>query len=147
MATFKTVWGYCEWVEQELGWAVPSETPEIRRKAFISEVAKVKRRMAGETTGLYSWDNLALTVAWLKHKRKPSTPWGVLGHVQVALKAARYRPKTRPADIAEAIAVAVAWEQFEDRADSPFWIRRLTRAAGPGREEVYTEWENARENP
>jgi len=145
MPPFKSAFSFCEWVEQELGWEVPSETSEIRRKALIVECAKVKRRMATNPEQ-YSWDNLAVTVAWLKDKRKTVTPWGVLGWVQVALKETRRRPSARPTDIAVAIAQAIEREQSQRREDWEFWVRRLTRAQGDGREDVYTEWEQQREN-
>lgn len=147
MAPFKTPYGFCEWVENELGWAVPSETPEIRRKALIAETAKVKRRIAS-MPGLYTWDNLALTVTWLKKKRKTTTPWGVLGWVQVALRDSKTRAEQRPADIAVAISTAIATEQATRRPGYEEWVRRLTRAQGAGRQAVYEEWETERsENP
>ena len=144
---FTTAYGFVEFVEQELGWVVPSETPERRRTALIAETSKVKRRIASDPA-LYQWANLATTVIWLKGKRQTVSPWAVLGHVQAALKAT-YRPAIpRPSDSAEAIAAAVRQEQEQRVEGWQGWVRKLTRAQGAGREDVYEQWRQARdENP
>lgn len=134
---------FCEFVEGQLGWE-PDPTKE-RWKALMTEAGKLKRKRATNPE-LYSWENLALTVEWLRRRHHVvSTPTSVCWKVEAALKASA-TPVTPVVvvDVAKEIVAAIEWEQTQDRMGKAHWIHALTRAAGSGRADVLAEWRRAR---
>lgn len=130
-------------VENTLGCA-PDVTKE-RWRAVILEASKVKKKIATNPT-LYTWENLALTVEWLRQKRKVvRSAAAVLWNVEDALRdSANTRQPDQIVNVAVAIKEAIAWEQANRIPGYQGWVGRLTRAAGDGRQDTYTEWKAAR---
>lgn len=135
---------YVEYVENTLGWA-PDTSKVERWKAILIEASKVKRKIATDPS-LYTWENLALTVEWLRQRHEEvRTPTSVLWRVEAALKdTATAKVPVVAADVAEQIREAVIWEQTTAAPGFQGWVSRLTRAAGTGREGVLAEWRTAR---
>lgn len=96
------------------------------------KLAKVmtKRRVSNE--------KFVVAVLWCQrhHKRIENAVW-VLNHVDEAWAEHMGTERT---DIAVLIERAIAEEYARDRASSPQWVARLSRARGPYRQEVLDEW-------
>lgn len=135
--------GFVIYVENTLGWdAVLSQKVPLF-KARNVEAGILTKKMATNPR-LYTWDNLALAVEYLRRQRKPvKSPTAVLWHVETAIKAANQPAKvtTVQAEIDEAL----AWEYNHALPDHVEWIGRLVRAGfGPGQRDVLVEWKAAR---
>lgn len=136
---------FVEYVENMLGWAPPVTVKTPRWKAIAVEAGKVNKKIATNPT-LYTWENLALTVEWLRQRREQiKTPTSILWRVEDALRdsATPVTPKVR-VDIAVAIEQAIATEQERRAPGWQGWVSRLTRAQGAGRQDTYDEWKAAR---
>lgn len=136
---------FVEYVEGALGWVPPETATTPRWKAIINEAAKVKKKVATDPV-LYTWENLALTVEWLRRRKEPiKTPTSVFWRVEAALRdSATPVVPERPTDIAVAVQQAIDREQAQRAPGWQGWVSRLTRAQGAGRQDTYNEWKAAR---
>ncbi len=130
-------------IENQLGWD-PYDDPDVAPyKRRSTEAAKINRKVKRKPD-LYTWRNLATTVAYCHNKDiRLDTPMGLFFHVDAAME------DTKVVDVVvdgtdEAIAAAVALERVSDAPDSQEWERRLLRATGNARSEVLAEWRAAR---
>lgn len=123
---------FLQHVSNTLGWLPRS--PNQRRQM----VDKVNAARA-ENPALLTWDNLYLTVEYLRVKRTTvGSPMFVLQAVKEALTET-YTPPVL-SDIAVLIEEAIGHEQSTRRPGWDDWAGRLFRAAGSGRQEAYDEW-------
>lgn len=133
-AELRTNTQFVQHVENMLGFVLPGGKPAW--KARTIEAAKLKRKRA-QNPKLYSMENLALTVEWMRqHKVEAKSPAGVCWFVEDAL--ANVRSDSQVGDLAgqlnEAIAEAAATGESE-------WLTRLSRAQGDeARREVLAAW-------
>ena len=137
---------FVEYVEGALGWAPPVTDKTPRWKAIAVEAGKVNKKVA-TNPALFTWENLALTVEWLRRRKEViKTPTAIFWRVEDALRdsATPVRPE-RPADIATAVQQAVDTEQAKRAPGWQGWVSRLTRAQGAGRQDTYNEWRAARQ--
>lgn len=130
---------FVELVENTLGWD-PGVTPDRPHwKALMGEAAKVNRKIKTNPT-LYSWDNLVVTVAWLRRHKRSLSPLGVIAAVEDALKAAG-PAEAVSSDLSGQIHLALTTAFLEGDTD---WVERLARATGPARLDVLMRWEASR---
>lgn len=138
---FRTPTDFIVFVENQLGWTPETSEKKPLWKARAIEVAKLKKKMATDPN-LYTWDNLALAVEYLRHKRQPVTsPVAVCWFVKDALKDAVERPTLT--DLGEAVQAAIDWEKRHQIPGFAEWIITLTRAHGSARGAVLDEWRSA----
>lgn len=132
-------------VENTLGLAIPT-TKTARYRTLILEASHLKKKVETNPE-LYTWENLALTVEWLRRRREHiKSAAGVCFRVEAALKDSGNTHQPAPVvDVAVEIQRAIAWEQQNQMPGYQAWIALLTRSAGAGRQEVYNEWEWARQ--
>lgn len=136
---------FVEYVEGALGWAPPETTKTPRWKAILNEASKVKRKQATDPT-LYTWQNLALTVEWLRARKEViKTPTSIFWRVEDALRDSATPVTPKPVlEISQAVQQAVEAEQARRAPGWQGWVGRLTRAQGAGRQDTYDEWKAAR---
>lgn len=125
-------------VENTLGW-VPAVTE--KRPIWLvrtMEAGKLKAKIK-TNPGLYTWENLALTVEYCRRKHQSvASPAAVCWFVEDALKEA-YQPTV--ADAQQKIDEAIAWERDHQYPDWEDWIGRLVRAGyGEGQHDVLAMW-------
>lgn len=127
---------FCEHVENTLGWEPPELKPgQPGWKRYMGEAAKLNRKIKTRPD-LYTWDNLLLTVEWLRRQRKAAGPTGVCWFVVEALKEA---PAPDPlsdrltGEVFDALTEAMV-------AGEPDWVETLARATGSARHQVLIDW-------
>lgn len=126
---------FCELVEAQLGWRVPSNRGP-RWKALSIEASKVTRQMASNPK-LYTWGNLQLAVALLHREKQSRTPVGVFAHVDRALDLAMDKEDGVEAEIRE----VMRYETM--RGDPQGWVVRFARAEGAYRPILLREWQES----
>lgn len=126
---------FCEHVENTLGWEPTVKDGDPKWKRYMVEAAKLNRKVKSDKD-LYTWDNLLLTVEWLRRKRKATTPTGVCWHVEKALKEAAVPDPLN--DHLTALVFSAITEAMV--AGEPDWVEKLARATGSARTEALTDW-------
>lgn len=125
-------------VENTLGWAPFSGK---HRKLIVAGV--VQRR--SENLQLFTWDNLYLTVEWLRVRRMTiKSPLYVFFKVEQAL--VKGIVPDAPSDIADLIQRAIEHEREFEREGWDDWTERLSRVTGRYRQDTYDEWVAAGRN-
>lgn len=126
--------------ENYLGFMPKGRADDSLNRLRCLEVYKLKRAMAAHARA--SVETLALALEYSRRRRLSLTsPIALLYRIDDALKLAN-----SPSGVTEleaAITAAIGWERDRDDENSLNWIYRLKRAAGPGRDEVLTEWKAA----
>jgi hypothetical protein len=129
---------YCE---NNLGWVAPTSDKVPLWKARANEAGKLNRQMKLKP-GLVTLDNLMLAVEYCRvAKEQPASPTALCWRIEKALKAA---VPAGPSVTAMSIDDAIKWERDFPDAESDRWITLLTRAVGPARDDLLTEWRSAR---
>lgn len=117
-------------VGNELGWLCHSAK---QRDAMVVQVVQ---RM--DDSALFTWDNLYLTVAYLKKQRQPvKSPMFLFYRVEDALAAVYVEPVNVVEDL---LSAAVTHERLMCHEGWQDWVAQLHRASGPGRQQVYDLW-------
>lgn len=125
---------FCRHVENTLGWVPRPVEPEWR--TYVPEAGRVNR-MIKTNPALYSWDNLVLTVAYLKARRRTVRPSWVGRYVEEALARAGDRELVT-SDLTGRVHLAIMQAMV---AGEPDWVERLARATGAARLDVLAGWE------
>ena len=124
-------------VENSLGWSGPDSSKPY--KARIAEAGKVKRKIASRPS-YFSDENIALALAYCqRNKLSVRSPVGVLNFIQQALRDAPVA-QINEQILEERISAAIGWEREHGGAQADDWIRRLVRAEGAARQQVYDQW-------
>ena len=119
-------------VENTLGWAPHG----VRHRKLV--VAEVVGKIA-ERPGVYTWENLAITVEFLRRKRiQVGSPMYLFRRLEEAVEAAYLPPPV--STLAQLVEAAVLHEQATQREDWQHWVGRLTRATGAGRLVAHDAW-------
>lgn len=122
--------------ENVLGWAANARMSAGRERAL--QVRRLNKAIAEQPQ--VTIESLELAIEYLRGKRQPiQSPIYLTYVVSEALAHANLARTDTPA--AERIEQAIAKEQqtpHEPRAQ--YWVGRLTRASGAGREIALTEW-------
>lgn len=127
------------WGQKQLGYGNwDEETDGPYQKWAGLEAHKLSKVMTKR--GVDHW-HFVVAVLWCKRHRKriENATW-VLKFVAEAW--AEHQSLVRT-DVAELIEQAIRVESARNRAQTPDWVARLTRARGPYRLEVLTEWKQS----
>ncbi len=120
--------------ENRLGWAPPGNQPLWR--ARIAETGKLKKAMSAHGVTVTEL-KMALEYSW--RRRQPiTTPLALLFRVHLAKE---YADTTKPlSPIAQRIQDAINFELAHPGPGSDYWLGRLARSAGEGRQDTLDEW-------
>jgi len=133
VSTLKDIVIACENV---LGWTPPAHLPLWKARAI--EIAKLKRAVEANPR-LHTIHNLQLAIEYSRRKKEPITsPAALVYRIDKALELAP--AVVEVTDLEAAIQAAIDTELMRGDTQAQGWIGRLTRAFGPFRAEVYTEW-------
>lgn len=125
--------------ENYLGWQPGPGVPMW--KARSAEIGKLRKAIDRGNRDV-TLANLALALEYSRRKRIPiKSPSGLLHRIEEALELSYIPPAV--SDLTAAITQAIGWEQDRDDEQSLRWIHRLTRAGGPARADVITEWKDS----
>lgn len=141
MTTLMDIISACE---NLLGWHPPYRTGTHPRRTLTLEAHKLQKAIdSSENPRTATLDNLALALEYSRQKRLPiKSPAGLLRRIPDALELA-YTPPTT-STLGGRVAAAIQWEQDHDDEQSPYWVRRLGRASGPGQTDVLADWKAGR---
>lgn len=126
---------FCRIVENTLGWVPTGNENDPPYKRYMAEAGKLNRKIKTNPE-LYTFENLVLTVTWLRRRRHVSTPTGVCWFVKDALKEAP-EPDALNTNVTRRIFEAITEAMV---AGEPDWVERLARASGSARDDVLGEW-------
>jgi hypothetical protein len=125
---------FAEHVENTLGWAPTDTEVQPRWKSLMLVAGRINKRIASNPT-LYTWDNLLVTVLWLKRLGKEVSPLGVFWYVEEAVKK---RPVIEATDdLAGKVFTALTEAMVAGEQD---WVDQLARARGEARHDVLAGW-------